>query len=241
MKLKIFGDNTVILNFQDKSKEKNFIIWKFEIAKSIVEQFPNICEDFILTAYEITIIFKTKIDLDLINHLNKFIRVYEKNKKKIIRSSWKIPVCFDPIYSEDILIHFKNNFNLYNIFLKKFIRCTFQVNHYGFLPGFFYLSGLPKNLHLPRKSSPSKSVEKGTLAIGESNVGVYPQTSPGGWNKIGKTYVPFFDKKNNPPNVLVPGDKINFFSISIDELESKLIDFSDSMNKFKLNSFEIIY
>ena len=79
------------------------------------------------------------------------------------------------------------------------------------------------------------------LAIGESNVGVYPQTSPGGWNKIGKTYVPFFDKKNNPPNVLVPGDKINFFSISIDELESKLIDFSDSMNKFKLNSFEIIY
>ena len=82
MKLKIFGDNSVILNFQDKLKEKNFIIWKFEIAKSIVEQFPNICDDFILTAYEITIIFKTKIDLDLINHLNKFITVYEKNKKK---------------------------------------------------------------------------------------------------------------------------------------------------------------
>ena len=102
------------------------------------------------------------------------------------------------------------------------------------------MTGLPKELHIPRKSSPTKFVEKGILAVGESSVGIYPQASPGGWNKIGKTYVSFFDKSSNPPNHVIPGDMIKFISIDNDELESKLENFSDSFNKFKTDSFEII-
>ena len=240
MKIKTFGNRAVILNFKDRSEDKNFIIWKSELANSISAQFIDIYHDIILTSCEITIIFKIKIDYDLVQNIKKFLSSYKIKKQKFTRALWEIPVCFDPVYSQDLLFHFKNNLILYNSYLNDFIKCEFQVNHYGFLPGFFYLTGLPKELHIPRKSSPTKFVEKGILAVGESSVGIYPQASPGGWNKIGKTYVSFFDKSSNPPNHVIPGDMIKFISIDNDELESKLENFSDSFNKFKTDSFEII-
>ena len=240
MKLKTFGNRAVVLNFKDRSEDKYFIIWKFELANIISVQFIEHFQDIIITSFEITVIFKTKIDYGLIKNLKKFILSYQAKKQKYTRTLWEIPVCFDLIYSKDLLFHFKNNLILYNSFLNNFIERKFQVNHYGFLPGFFYMSGLPKKLHIPRKPSPSKLVEKGTLAIGESSVGIYPQESPGGWNKIGKTYVSFFDKLSDPPNHVIPGDMIKFISINNDELLEKLKNFSDPFNLFKTDSFEII-
>ena len=240
MKLKTFGDRAVILNFKDRSRDKNFIIWKSELAKLISTKFIHICHDIILTSFEITIIFKNNIDYDLFENIKKFISSYKIKKQKFTRTLWEIPICFDLSYSKDLLFHFKNNLISYNSYLNDFKKCKFQVNHYGFLPGFFYLTGLPKELYIPRKSSPSKFVEKGVLAVGESSVGIYPQVSPGGWNKIGKTYVSFFDKSSNPPNHIIPGDIIKFISINNDELEFNLEKFSDSFNIFKIGSFEII-
>ena len=240
MNLKTFGNKAVIINFEDKSKEENFIIWKAELADFISCQYEDIYDDFILTSNEITIIFKDKIEYSFIKNLKELVAKHETKKQKYIRNLWEIPVCFDPVFSEDLLLYSKKNLISYDSFLEDFMKCTFQVNHFGFLPGFFYLSGLPKKLHIPRKSSPSKQVDKGTLAIGESNVGIYPQGSPGGWNKIGKTYVSFFNQSSDPPNQIIPGDKINFVSIDIYELKYKLENFSYSFDKFKSNSFEII-
>ena len=60
MNLKTFGNKAVIINFEDKSKEENFIIWKAELADLISYQYTDIYDDFILTSHEITIIFKDK-------------------------------------------------------------------------------------------------------------------------------------------------------------------------------------
>ena len=73
MNLKTFGNKAVIINFEDKSKEENFIIWKAELADLISYQYADIYDDFILTSHEITIIFKDKIEYSFIINLKTII------------------------------------------------------------------------------------------------------------------------------------------------------------------------
>ena len=56
----------------------------------------------------------------------------------------------------------------------------------GFLPGFAYLEGLPKKLHLPRRPSPRASVTPGSIAIGGEYCGIYRLPCPGGWQILGQ-------------------------------------------------------
>ena len=60
----------------------------------------------------------------------------------------------------------------------------FQVQFIGFLPGFAYLSGLPTQLQLPRKTTPATKVAKGSVAIAGAYSAIYPTESPGGWHVL---------------------------------------------------------
>lgn len=57
----------------------------------------------------------------------------------------------------------------------------------GFRPHFPYLLGLDRGLITPRLDSPRLSVPAGAVAIGGEQTGIYPETSPGGWNILGMT------------------------------------------------------
>ncbi|MCK7176868.1 5-oxoprolinase subunit PxpB [Enterobacter cloacae] len=80
----------------------------------------------------------------------------------------------------------------------------------GFQPGFPYLGGLPSALHTPRRSEPRLSVPAGTVAIGGEQTGIYPLTSPGGWQLIGHTSMPLFEPGQDSPVLLRPGDTLRF-------------------------------
>lgn len=85
----------------------------------------------------------------------------------------------------------------------------------GFQPGFPYLGGLPENLHTPRRSQPRTKVPAGSVGIGGSQTGVYPFTSPGGWQLIGRTEMPLFNIEKTPPVLLQAGDNVRFVAESI--------------------------
>ena len=80
----------------------------------------------------------------------------------------------------------------------------------GFQPGFPYLGGLSPRLHTPRRAEPRVSVPAGTVAIGGEQTGVYPLTSPGGWQLIGHTTTPLFEPGLETPILLRPGDTLRF-------------------------------
>jgi len=85
------------------------------------------------------------------------------------------------------------------------------VSHFGFSPGFPYLTGLPERLYLPRRATPRASVEPNTLAIAAGLTIIYPGGTPGGWNLIGTARTPvFWDVEKTPPNLLSLGDRIIF-------------------------------
>ena len=80
----------------------------------------------------------------------------------------------------------------------------------GFQPGFAYLGGLEAALHTPRRASPRLEVPAGSVGIGGEQTGIYPATSPGGWQLIGRTDLPLFDAARRPPTLLQPGDRVRF-------------------------------
>ena len=80
----------------------------------------------------------------------------------------------------------------------------------GFAPGFGYLSGLPEELHVPRRATPRTRVPVGSVALAGPFAGVYPQASPGGWQLVGRTDAVLFDVDRDPPALLVPGTAVRF-------------------------------
>ncbi|MFM0338678.1 5-oxoprolinase subunit PxpB [Paraburkholderia fungorum] len=89
-------------------------------------------------------------------------------------------------------------------------EAEYVVFFLGFQPGFAYMGGLPAALHTPRRSSPRLEVPAGSVGIGGEQTGIYPATSPGGWQLIGRTELPLFDPARRPPTLLQPGDRVRF-------------------------------
>jgi UPF0271 protein len=66
------------------------------------------------------------------------------------------------------------------------------------------------SLAVPRLPRPRTLVAAGSIGIGGGQTGVYPLSSPGGWNIIGRTALVLFDPSRQPPALLVPGDEVRF-------------------------------
>ena len=84
----------------------------------------------------------------------------------------------------------------------------------GFSPGFPYLGGLSEGLTTPRLETPRTEIPAGSVGIAESQTGVYPVASPGGWQLIGRTPVKLFDPDREPASLLMAGDYVRFVPIA---------------------------
>jgi KipI family sensor histidine kinase inhibitor len=81
----------------------------------------------------------------------------------------------------------------------------------GFSPGFAYLSGLPRALRdVPRRDHPRPVVPAGSVALANGHAAVYPLSSPGGWQLVGRTGFPLFSLTDPPYATLAPGDTVQF-------------------------------
>lgn len=80
----------------------------------------------------------------------------------------------------------------------------------GFAPGFAYLVGGDDRLVVPRRETPRTSVPAGSVGLAGEFSGVYPRSSPGGWQLIGRTDAVMFDVDRDPPALLAPGARVRF-------------------------------
>lgn len=101
--------------------------------------------------------------------------------------------------------------------IKRHSQPTYQVYAVGFAPGFAYLGEVAANLSTPRLDTPRPHVPAGSVAIADEQTAVYPLSTPGGWNIVGRTAMPMFDPQQPGLSPLKIGDEVLFQPISREE------------------------
>jgi KipI family sensor histidine kinase inhibitor len=89
---------------------------------------------------------------------------------------------------------------------------TYRVYMLGFVPGFTFMGRVDKSIAAPRHRVPRERVPAGSVGIAGEQTGVYPISTPGGWQLIGRTPIQMFDATRAQPNLLNPGDLVRFVS-----------------------------
>lgn len=150
----------------------------------------------------------------LINQLNHLWENYQAQAAHTPRLI-EIPVHYGGEFGEDLFDVAKFHQTTAEEIIRRHTAPTYTVFMIGFQPGFPYLNGLPENLHTPRRDVPRTKVPAGSVGIGGSQTGIYPFTSPGGWQLLGRTELPLFDIQHTPPTLLSAGDNVRFIAESI--------------------------
>ena len=130
----------------------------------------------------------------------------------------EIPVCYEGELAPDLEeVAQRAKLSLGEV-VRRHSSAKYRVICVGFVPGFAYLGGLPRELATPRRATPRPRVPAGAVGIGGRQTGIYPTISPGGWNLIGRTPLRLFDPQRDPPSPFVAGSWVKFRAITRDEL-----------------------
>jgi KipI family sensor histidine kinase inhibitor len=87
---------------------------------------------------------------------------------------------------------------------------VWRVAFVGFAPGFGYLVTDSPRLVVPRRSSPRTSVPAGAVGLAGEYTGIYPRSSPGGWQILGHTDAVLWNPDATAPAVFTPGRVVRF-------------------------------
>lgn len=210
------GGSTLLISWPEEISTE--ILHRVREMRLTIErlQLPGIIETF-STYCEIGIYYNPEI---LSEHLLKetILELKIDANQPTSGKLWTLPACYLNEYAVDLNGFCEAKKMGPEEVIQIHSETIYTLHFYGFLPGFMYLGGLDARLHIPRKSTPSTSVKRGSVAIGGSQTGIYPTSSPGGWHVIGYCPIPIFNVKNDPPCMFAPGDQIRFQPVSKDEL-----------------------
>lgn len=212
---KPFGERSVLIEWPPLIGEKilaDILHLKNKIQNSEIKDIVEIRVAY----HSLLIVYKNNLSVfELsIKNLEYIYQQVEHYSKPEIKQ-WKIPVCYDTIFATDLEEMALAKRLSKEAIIKRHTEAIYTVYFIGFLPGFMYLGGLDKELHFPRKQTPRLKIEKGSVAIGGNQTGVYPCESPGGWNIIGNSPIDFFNPKKDVPCFAKSGDRIVFNPISL--------------------------
>ncbi|WP_282135718.1 5-oxoprolinase subunit PxpB [Seonamhaeicola maritimus] len=211
---KRFGEHSILVEWPSVIDES--ILYDVLSFKTKIEYFLQEESIQVNHAYNTLLVGYDSLEIDFTDKIETIKKVYRKNTdngKQVFRL-WKIPVCYDVDFGIDIVALASLKKLSVQEIIKLHSQSVYMVYFIGFLPGFLYLGGLDELLYTPRKATPRLRIEKGAVAIGGGQTGVYPNESPGGWNVIGNSPIDFFNIKNESPSFASAGDRIQFYPVS---------------------------
>ena len=131
-----------------------------------------------------------------LNEISKFISEsisrldkYENVDSKMI----EIPVVYGSEYGPDLERVSEHTGLSSSKIIKHHSQKEYLVYFIGFSIGFPYFGGMDNVIATPRLESPRKIVPEGSIGIAGNQTGIYPLSSPGGWNLIGRTPLKIFN------------------------------------------------
>jgi len=126
---------------------------------------------------------------------------------------WRIPVTYGGEHGIDLEDVAKTLKTTPDEIVARHVAGDYRVAMIGFSPGWSYLSGLEKFLHMPRRKNPRLLTPAGTISVGGVQAGIQCVAAPSGWHLLGRTPVRTYQLHRNPIFLLEPGDGVTFFAI----------------------------
>lgn len=237
MDIKRYSENSVTVYLGDEISEntnKKLVHLKNELEKMEIAGVTEIVISYtsLIIYYDI---FKTtgkdverileEIDLDKLEAQSFEYKLVE------------IPVCYGGQYGPDLELFDDNGLSPEEV-IELHSDTEYLVYMLGFMPGFPYLGGLDEKLFKARLDNPRTSIPAGSVGIGGKQTGMYPFTSPGGWNLLGRTPIPLFDEKREPQILYEAGDRIIYKSIDEEEYEQLQEQVDNNDYKVKITTRE---
>ena len=162
------------------------------------------------------------LSLTNFNDVKKIIEDLEINvQKNSISRKISIPICTEVQFALDFQrlnkLTNKSKEEILELFLSKEYFCYMT----GFIAGMPFLGDIDQTIQCPRLETPRVKVPEGSIGLTEQFTNIYTSESPGGWNIIGNTPLKIFNKSNElNPNLINPGDKIQFYQITKEEYDN---------------------
>ncbi len=126
---------------------------------------------------------------------------------------WRIPVAYGGEHGVDLEDVAKTLRTTPDDIVARHVAGDYRVAMIGFTPGWSYLSGLEKFLHMPRRHDPRLLTPAGTISIGGVQTGIQCLAGPSGWHLLGRTAVRTYQLHRNPIFLLEPGDRVTFSAV----------------------------
>lgn len=151
------------------------------------------------------------------------------------RKTWNIPACYEDSYALDReRIQATHGLTKEEV-ISRHTGVSYYTYYIGFMPGFPYLGDLDPSLITPRLATPRIQIPARSIGIAKEHTCVYPKVSPGGWNIIGQVPFNIFSLEHSRTSLFLPGDTIQFQSISEKEfiqIQSKDLVFDEVIKEF---------
>ena len=232
LKFRAFGNSAILIEWPQRIVKE--ILEDIRIFSDKIEG-KNIKEIQELNFVYASLLIIYNSDLISFSELKQKLQLlYDEDNSALQRhhALWEIPVCYDKEFGIDLDFLSEEKKLSIDEIISLHSGNIYTVYGIGFLPGFLYLGGLKKALHIPRRSTPRLEVPRGAIAIGGDQTGIYPQHTPGGWHILGKTPVSLFNPRSEKPCFATPGDKIKFRPVSRAEFE--LIQIAENTEVYEL-------
>lgn len=236
--ISVMGERSILIEFEPEISEQ--LLEKILFFKNKIEIFYTEVNVEVTNTYSSLLINYTPAIEDVYGEVTAVKELITSTNivKKTHVQLYHIPVCYDPEFGLDLkLISRIKNITESQV-IKLHSEPIYTVYFIGFLPGFLYLGGLDPRLQISRKDQPRMKVEKGAVGIGEDQTGIYPKSSPGGWQIIGNSPVPLFDKNKIPPCEILPGSKVKFYPVSITGFTEISAEVKTNKFQFKKEKYE---
>lgn len=232
MEIKRYSENTVTVYIGDgisESVNKTLVHLKHELENRKIDGVTEI----VISYTSLIIYFDIfKIRGEELEEMLKDIDLEALEGQSLEYKLVEIPVCYGGEFGPD-LDRFEEDGLTPEEVIEMHSGTEYLVYMLGFMPGFPYLGGLDERLFKDRLDNPRTSIPAGSVGIGGKQTGMYPFTSPGGWNLLGRTPVPLFDEGREPSILYEAGDRIVFKAI--DEDEYKAIEQQVASGDYEVN------
>ena len=157
-------------------------------------------------------------------------------KLALKNKSWRVPVCFQEPYSEDLQVVAEQLQMSQQTLIEILLTSKFKVYMYGFVPGFTYLGGLDPGLDIPRRQTPRLPVPPGAMIIAGGLAGLMPISMPTGWYVVGQTPITLFSDKRSPMVPFAVGDQLKL--TAVDKPEYQRLSVANQQDQYSIAGLE---